>query len=128
MEGNSVHCKNKETAEKMKTRSIVYGLLSLFILIFVNGFLEWGGKTLLLLSILFFLLGCTLFVLLPPQGKLRTFLLVTGVSTLGFSTTLVYGVLGIWGYYDIYDPLYLTVGIIFGIGFVIGSIGSVMAQ
>lgn len=117
--------KNEKNIRRIKI--IVYGLVVSFILIFINGFLSLGGKSLLAFDLLYFVLGVTLLLQIfksDVEGKLKGLLLLTGFSSLGFSAGIAYGVFGIWGFYSINNPIYLGLTIVSWIGFIIGVIGS----
>lgn len=110
-------------------KRIVYGLIGLFALFFITGFLDLGGKTLLVIILLYFVLGIILNICIfrsKPEGKPRASLLLTGVAVAVFSMGVTYGILGIWGLYPINDIVYLTSVIASWSGFLFGAIWSIL--
>ena len=110
-------------------KRLVYGLITLFILLFLSGILDIGGKLLFALILLYFVLSVAINVLIfksKPEGKLKVFLLLTGISSVVFSLGIIYGILGIWGFYSINDLIYLSSVIASWIGFMTGALGSII--
>ena len=109
--------------ESRKLKRLVIGLAVLFILFYLIGFLSEIENLFLLPLIPFLLLGIYLIqqtFVLSIEGKLKMFLLLTGFSSLLFSIGVMYGVMGIWGFYTIVDAVYLIALITSMSGFIIG--------
>ena len=110
-----------------RLRRVVWGLVLLLIIFFLGGFLDFGAGSLLIIVLLYFGLGIVLNVSVVKsgaKGKLRLYLLLTGISSTVFSLGVTYGIVGIMGYYTINDFLYLSSVIIAFLAFVIGTICS----
>lgn len=102
----------------------MYALMGLFACVFLVGFLP-GPSNLFLVPLLLY--GVASLILLSftlassAGGSARRFLLLAGFSALGFTAGGLYGTVSMWGFYEIYDPLYLTWVIVSSLGFVGGA-------
>ena len=115
--------------DQKRLRVSVIGLIALLILFFLAGALDLGGKPLFVLMLLFLAMGAVTTIqtlVSKADGKLNTFLLLTGFSAIIFALALLYGIAGIWGFYEINDVVYLTSAILSFAGFVTGVIGSLI--
>ena len=120
---------NGNTQSPKHHKSLIYSLLSLFTVFFIAGFLDLNGK--LLLSVIFLLfLGAIIFLMSVlgsnTTGKMRTWYLTTAIAAIVFSLGVSYGILGIWGYFEINDLIYVGSVAIAMIGFLAGTIGSLI--
>ncbi len=108
-------------------KRIIYGLLCTFILVYLTGLLSGVELIFLVPLFFFFVLGIMLIyrtVKSTVEGKLKGLLLITGYAAIAYTVGVVYGVLGMTGYYDLYDPLYLTLTLAPLVYFLIGVWGS----
>ena len=115
--------------EQNLLKRILIGMIAFFALVFLVSLIPKAENVFLLPLLFFFLLGLSLMYKSSsskPEGRLKSFLWVTGISSLVFSLGLLYGVLGMWGYYDINDPLFLGSVIAGVLAFIIGAIGTLL--
>lgn len=61
------------------------------------------------------------------ESALRRTLLITAVSAIGFTAGLLYGTFGVMGFYEINDPIYMTLVIAFTLGTVVAAVRSLVA-
>lgn len=61
------------------------------------------------------------------EQRLRRFSLVAGLAGVGFVAGVLYGTLGMMGFYEINDPVFLTVVIASALGTVFGAAGSLVS-
>lgn len=111
----------------VRLKRVVFGLIAFLSLVFLIGFFS-GIKNLFLAPLLFYFFSGLALISMTlkaeVEGKLRVYLLISGFCSVVFTAGVAYGVLGIWGFYDIYDPLYLISVIAAVLGFIVGTIGS----
>lgn len=98
-----------------KIKKFFYALLVVFILIFINGFLNLGGNFLLIFSLIFLIFGSLLIFQTfktKIKGKFKVYLLLTGFGSILYSISIIYGIFGIRGFYSINSHIYLTTTIL----------------
>ena len=107
-------------------KRILYGLLCFFLLFCLIGFFDVGGKVLLgflapLLLFAFFLA----FIIPGIEPKtLRNYLWLTVLGTIGFTAGVAYGVMGIWGWFEVDNKIYLGGVMLSWAAFLLGLIES----
>ena len=109
----------------------IYSLIVLFVAVFVIGFLPGPSNLFLLPLMLYFGVAMVLLSLTLRSvvgGRLKRFLLLTGCSAVGFSAGVLYGAAGMWGFYSINDPVFLTLVIGSTVGFAVGTAGSLASS
>lgn len=105
---------------------ILYGLLLFFAVFFVIGFFNVGGKV-LLASLVPFVLLALLLVFVTPAIRpiiLRNYLWLTAIGALLFTAGVAYGVLGIWGVFEVDNKIYLGTVLLSWACFLLGLIES----
>lgn len=107
-------------------KRILYGLLIFFLGFCVIGFFEVGGRVLLGSLVPFLLLALFLFFVTPGIApvKLRNYLLLTALGAIGFTAGVTYGVMGIWGWYEVDNKIYLGSVMLSWAAFLLGLIES----
>jgi|GEM_PF-2679802 len=114
------------TRRRAIIKRILYGLLLFFLIFFIVGFFDVGGKVLLGTLIPFVLLALFLFFIIPgiETPVLKKYLWLTAIAAVVFSGAVAYGVLGIWGFFEIDNRVYLGSVILAWAGFLLGLIES----
>lgn len=107
-------------------KRILYGLLLFFLIFFIVGFFNVGGKVMLGTLIPFVLLALFLFFIIPglESAPLRSYLRLTAIAAVVFSGGVAYGVVGIWGVFEIDNRIYLGTVMLSWAGFLLGLIES----
>jgi len=107
-------------------KRILYGLLLFFLIFFFIGFFNVGGKVLLGTLIPFVLLALFLFFIIPgiETAPLRNYLWLTAIAAVVFSGGVAYGILGVWGFFEIDNRVYLGSVMLAWAGFLLGLIES----
>ena len=112
-----------------RIKKLVFGLIGLFVIFFLFGFLDIGGMALLITMLLYFAIGVALIsyvIKSKARGKLRVYLLIAAISSLVFACGVSYGIMGILRAYRINDSIYISSVTISAIGFIAGGIGSLV--
>ncbi len=114
------------TRRRAIIKRILYGLLLFFLIFFIVGFFDVGGKVLLGTLIPFVLLALFLFFIIPgiETPVLKNYLWLTAIAAVVFSGAVAYGVLGIWGFFEIDNRVYLGSVMLAWAGFLLGLIES----
>lgn len=118
------------TPKHKRLKYFFYGLLVSFCLVFINGFFEFGGKSLLVVISLFLISAIVLLIQTLKstiKGNLKAFLTIASCAAIGYSIGVIYGVLGIWGYYKINDLFFFGAVIISLMCFTVGSLGTIIS-
>ncbi|NND15188.1 MAG: hypothetical protein HKN89_02545 [Eudoraea sp.] len=107
-------------------KRILYGLLLFFLIFFIVGFFNVGGKVLLGTLIPFVLLSLFLLFVIPGLETLalKNYLWLTAIAAIVFSGGVAYGILGIWGFFEVDNRIYLGTVMIAWAGFLLGLIES----
>lgn len=107
-----------------RLKRTIITLLVLFFAVFLVGFVS-GIPNLFLVPLAAY---CGFGVVLvtqtlrsSPSESSRSWLFLAGYSAIGFAVAVSYGVLGIWGLYVIYDPLYAGAVILSAAAFLVGA-------
>ena len=128
--------RNKESdltnMEKSSNRSralakrVLYGLLCSFIFFCGIGFFEVGGKVLLgsLVPLLLFAIFLAFITPGIEPKPLRNYLWLTLLGALGFTAGVAYGIMGIWGWYEVDNKIYLGSVMLSWAAFLLGLIES----
>ena len=115
-----------EKKRRRRLRNTTYALIVSFVGVFLVGFVP--GPNRLFLVPLFCLAVATLALLAltmsEAERRLRRFSLIAGLAAAGFIAGVLYGTLGMMGFYEIYDPVFLTVVIASALGTVVGTAGT----
>jgi len=114
------------TRKRAIIKRILYGLLLFFLIFLIVGFFNVGGKVLLGTLIPFVLLALFLFFIIPGMESpvLKNYLWLTAITAVIFSAGVAYGVLGIWGFYEIDNRVYMGSVMLAWAGFLLGLIES----
>ena len=114
------------TRRRAIIKRILYGLLLFFLIFFIVGFFDVGGKVLLGTLIPFVLLALFLFFIIPgiETPVLKKYLWLTSITAVVFSGGVAYGVLGIWGFFEVDNRVYLGSVMLAWAGFLLGLIES----
>lgn len=107
-------------------KRILYGMLFFFLLFCLIGFFDVGGRVLLGSLVPFILLALFLaFISLGTEPHvLRNYLWLTALGAFGFTAGVAYGVMGIWGWFDVDNKIYLGAVILSWASFLLGLIES----
>lgn len=107
-------------------KRILYGMLFFFLLFCLIGFFEVGGRVLLGSLVPFILLALFLAFISPGTEPhvLRNYLWLTALGAFGFTAGVAYGVMGIWGWFDVDNKIYLGTVILSWALFLLGLIES----
>jgi hypothetical protein len=107
-----------------RLKQTIVTLLVLFFAVFLVGFVS-GVPNLFLVPLAAY---CGFGVVLvtqtlrsTPSESARAWLFLAGYSSIGFALAVSYGVLGIWGLYAIYDPLFVGGVILSASAFLVGA-------
>ena len=114
------------TRRRAVAKRILYGLLLFFILFCAIGFFDVGGKV-LLGSLAPFMLLALFLAFINPGIKpliLRNYLWLTALGAFGFTAGVAYGVMGIWGWFEVDNKIYLGTVILAWGFFLLGLIES----
>lgn len=114
------------TRKRAIIERLLYGLLLFFLIFFIVGFFNVGGKVLLGTLIPFVLLSLFLFFIIPglETPVLKNYLWLTAIAAVVFSASVAYGVLGIWGFFEVDNRVYLGSVMLAWAGFLLGLIES----
>lgn len=107
-------------------KRILYGLLFFFVVFCIIGFFDVGGKVLLGILVPFVLLALFLAFIVPgiEPPILRSYLWLTIAGDFLFTAGVAYGVLGIWGMFEVDNKIYLGTVILAWAFFLLGLIES----
>lgn len=107
-------------------KRILYGMLLFFIIFFVIGFFNVGGRVLLASLVPFALLALFLAFVTPAVQPivLRNYLWLTAFGAVFFTAGVAYGVLGIWGLFKVDNKIYLGTVLLSWAAFLLGLIES----
>lgn len=114
------------TRRRAIAKRILYGLLFFFLLFCVVGFFNVGGKVLLGLLAPFMLMALFLAFINPGIKPLilQNYLWLTAVGAFGFTGGVAYGVIGIWGWFEVDNKIYLGTVMLAWAAFLLGLIES----
>ncbi len=114
------------TRKRAIIKRILFGLLLFFLIFLIVGFFDVGGRVLLGTLIPFVLLALFLFFIIPglETPVLKSYLRLTAIAAVVFSAGVAYGVLGIWGLFEIDNRVYLGSVMLAWAGFLLGLIES----
>jgi len=114
------------TRRRAIAKRILYGLLFFFLLFCAIGFFDVGGKVLLGALLPFVLLSLLLAFVSPGMKPiaLRNYLWLTATGALIFTAGVTYGILGIWGFFEVDNKIYLGTVMLAWAAFLLGLIES----
>ena len=115
-----------QTRRRAVAKRILYGLLFFFLVFCVIGFFNVGGKVLLGLLAPFMLLALFLAFINPgiEPPTLRNYLWLTAIGAFAFTAGVAYGVMGIWGWFEVDNKIYLGTVMLAWAAFLLGLIES----
>lgn len=114
------------TRKRAIAKRILYGLLLFFLVFCAIGFFDVGGKVLLGFLVPFLLFALFLIFITPgiEPIKLRNYLWLTALGAIGFTAGVTYGVMGIWGMFEVDNKIYLGSVMLSWAAFLLGLIES----
>ena len=107
-------------------KRILHGLLLFFLIFCAIGFFDVGGKVLLGSLVPFVLLALFLAFITPGTEPkiLRNYLWLTALGSIAFTAGVAYGVMGIWGWFEVDNKIYLGGVMLSWAAFLLGLIES----
>ena len=115
---------------RVKLKRLIAASVLFFLLIFLSGYALPDRHSFLIPLVLYSGTGIVLMRIARAtdlSAPLKTPLTTTGIASFGFFAGFLYGWIGIRGYYEVYEPIYLGLVIVSALAYIVGILQSISA-